>query len=245
MLRMRRSGPGGVHTKPGGVHTKEVARVIAGEAGGRRLAVPAGRDTRPTSDRAREGLFATISSMLGSLHGSRVLDLYAGSGAVGLEALSRGAGHVLLVEAGARAARAITQNIEAIGLPGAVLAVDRVERVLARGPAPAGGQDGTAPAGGQDGTAPAGGQDGAAQGRYDVVFADPPYALADAEVTRVLKLLAERDWLAPGALAIVERGTRSGPVSWPDGFVPDKARRYGEATFWYGLVPEPAGERVR
>ena len=68
-----------------------MARVIAGEAGGRRLAVPAGRDTRPTSDRAREGLFATISSIVGSLAGARVLDLYAGSGAVGLEALSRGA----------------------------------------------------------------------------------------------------------------------------------------------------------
>jgi hypothetical protein len=115
-----------------------VARVIAGEAGGRRLAVPGGRDTRPTSDRAREGLFATIVSMLGSLDGARVLDLYAGSGAVGLEALSRGAEHVLLVEHGARAARVIRENIEAIGLPGAVLAADRVERVLARGPAPAG-----------------------------------------------------------------------------------------------------------
>jgi 16S rRNA (guanine966-N2)-methyltransferase len=214
----------------------DVARVIAGEAGGRRLAVPVGRDTRPTSDRAREGLFATISSILGSLHGARVLDLYAGSGAVGLEALSRGAEHVLLVEAGARAARVIAQNIEAIGLPGAVLAADRVERVLARGPAPAAGQDGPAPAAGQDGPA---------QGRYDVVFADPPYALADAEVTRVLSLLAERDWLAPGALVIVERATRSGPVSWPDGFVLDRARRYGEATFWYGLIPEPAGDRVR
>jgi 16S rRNA (guanine966-N2)-methyltransferase len=243
-----------------------VARVIAGEAGGRRLAVPAGRDTRPTSDRAREGLFATISSVFGSLDGARVLDLYAGSGAVGLEALSRGAEHVLLVEAGARAARVITQNIEAIGLPGAVLAADRVERVLARGPAPAGGQDGTAQgrAGGQDGTAHgragvqggtargrAGVQGGIAQGRYDVVFADPPYALADAEVARILSLLAERDWLAPGALVIVERATRSGPVSWPDGFVPDRARRYGEATFWYGLVPETrettesAGDRVR
>ena len=232
-----------------------MARVIAGEAGGRRLAVPVGRDTRPTSDRAREGLFATISSVFGSLDGARVLDLYAGSGAVGLEALSRGAEHVLLVEAGARAARVITQNIEAIGLPGAVLAADRVERVLARGPAPAGVQDGAAQgrAGGQDSTAPgcAGVQDGAAQGRYDVVFADPPYALADAEVARVLSLLAERDWLAPGALVIVERATRSGPVSWPDGFVPDRARRYGEATFWYGLVPEArettesAGDRVR
>ena len=157
--------------------------------------------------------------MLGSLAGARVLDLYAGSGAVGLEALSRGADHVLLVEQGARATRVIRENIEAIGLPGAVLAADRVERVLARGPAPAGGQD-----------SPAG-------GRYDVVFADPPYALADTAVSQVLSLLAGQGWLAPGALVIVERATRSGPVSWPDGFVPDKTRRYGEATFWYGLGP--------
>src|SRR5580693_3719771 len=172
-----------------------MARVIAGEAGGRRLAVPDGRDTRPTSDRAREGLFATISSIVGPLAGARVLDLYAGSGAVGLEALSRGAEHVLLVEHGARAARVIRQNIEAIGLPGAAVIADRVERVLARGPAPAGGQDCTAPAGGQDCTA---------EGQYDVVFADPPYALAGAAVTQVLSLLAERGWLAPGALVIVE-----------------------------------------
>ena len=209
-----------------------MARVIAGEAGGRRLAVPDGRDTRPTSDRAREGLFATISSMVGPLAGARVLDLYAGSGAVGLEALSRGAEHVLLVEHGARAARVIRQNIEAIGLPGAEVIADRVERVLARGPAPAGAQDGPAPAGGQDGPARA---------WFDVVFADPPYALADAGVSRVLILLAEQGWLAPGALVIVERATRSGPLSWPDGFVPDRARRYGEATFWYGH----AGERAR
>jgi 16S rRNA (guanine966-N2)-methyltransferase len=204
-----------------------VARVIAGEAGGRRLAVPDGRDTRPTSDRAREGLFATVSSIVGSLAGARVLDLYAGSGAVGLEALSRGAEHVLLVEHGGRAARVIRQNIEAIGLPGAAVIADRVERVLARGPASAGSQDCTA------------------EGQYDVVFADPPYALAGAAVTQVLSLLAERGWLAPGALVIVERATRSGPVSWPDGFVPDRARRYGEATFWYGLVPETAGEPAR
>jgi 16S rRNA (guanine966-N2)-methyltransferase len=205
-----------------------VARVIAGEAGGRRLAVPGGRDTRPTSDRAREGLFSTIVSMLGSLAGTRVLDLYAGSGAVGLEALSRGADHVLLVEQGARATRVIRENIEAIGLPGAVLAADRVERVLARGPAPAGGHDSPAPAGGQDST------EGS---RYDVVFADPPYALADTAVSQVLSLLADQGWLAPGALVIVERATRSGPVNWPDGFVPDRARRYGEATFWYGRGP--------
>jgi 16S rRNA (guanine966-N2)-methyltransferase len=218
-----------------------VARVIAGEAGGRRLAVPGGRDTRPTSDRAREGLFATIASMLGSLDGARVLDLYAGSGAVGLEALSRGAEHVLLVEHGARAARVIRENIEAIGLPGAVLAADRVERVLARGPAPAGAQD--APAGAQDDTA--GAQDDTVGGRYDVVFADPPYALADAAVSQVLSLLAGQGWLAPGALVIVERATRSGPVNWPDGFVPDRARRYGEATFWYGLASASDREGAR
>ena len=190
-----------------------MARVIAGEAGGRRLAVPDGRDTRPTSDRAREGLFATITSIAGRLDGARVLDLYAGSGAVGLEALSRGAAHVLLIEQGARAVRVIRENIEAIGLPGAVLVADRVERALARGP---------------DGD------------RYDIVFADPPYALADAAVRRVLDLLAEGGWLAPGALVIVERATRSGPVSWPDGYTPERDRRYGEATFWYAMTdPTP------
>jgi 16S rRNA (guanine966-N2)-methyltransferase len=199
-----------------------VARVIAGEAGGRRLAVPAGRDTRPTSDRAREGLFATIASMAGSLDGARVLDLYAGSGAVGLEALSRGAGHVLLVESGARAGRVIRANIEAIGLPGAEVVTDRVERVLARGPDPSKGQR-----------------------PYDVVFADPPYAVPDEQVSGVLEALAGLGWLAPEALVIVERATRSGPVSWPAGFTADRARRYGEATFWYGRGPTIPGGRPR
>jgi 16S rRNA (guanine966-N2)-methyltransferase len=192
------------------VHTGGMARVIAGEAGGRRLAVPDGPQTRPTSDRAREGLFATICSIMGSLAGTRVLDLYAGSGAVGLEALSRGAEHVLLVESGTRASRVILANIEAIGLPGAELVTDRVERVLARGPA---------------------------LGRYDLVFADPPYALPHSDVSRVLSLLADQAWLVPGALVGVERAARTGPVRWPGGFLPDRARRYGEATFWYGLGP--------
>jgi 16S rRNA (guanine966-N2)-methyltransferase len=193
-----------------------VARVIAGEAGGRRLSVPGGRETRPTSDRAREGLFATISSIVGSLAGARVLDLYAGSGAVGLEALSRGAAHVLLVEVATRAGRVIRENIESLALPGAEVIVDRVERVLTRGP--------SAPDGpGVD-------------ARYDVVFADPPYALDGEEVSAMLTALADRAWLAPGALVIVERATRSGPVRWPAGYVQDRARRYGEATFWYGLA---------
>jgi 16S rRNA (guanine966-N2)-methyltransferase len=195
-----------------------VARVIAGEAGGRRLAVPDGRETRPTSDRAREGLFATVASIVGPLAGTRVLDLYAGSGAVGLEALSRGASHVLLVESGARATAVIRQNIEALGLPGATLITDRVERVLAHSPP---GDE-----------------------RYDVAFADPPYAMAGAEISRVLSLLADEGWLARDALVIVERATRSGPVRWPDGFVPDRARKYGEATFWYGLAPKSPGTQA-
>ena len=195
-----------------------MARVIAGEAGGRRLAVPDGRETRPTSDRAREGLFATVASIVGPLAGTRVLDLYAGSGAVGLEALSRGASHVLLVESGARATAVIRQNIEALGLPGATLITDRVERVLAHSPP---GDE-----------------------RYDVAFADPPYAMAGAEISRVLSLLADEGWLARDALVIVERATRSGPVRWPDGFVPDRARKYGEATFWYGLAPKSPGTQA-
>ena len=111
-----------------------MSRVIAGIAGGRRLAVPPGTTTRPTSDRAREGLFASLLSELGRFDGARVLDLYAGSGAIGLEALSRGAERVLLVESDARAAAVIKANIKVVDLPGATVSVDRVERLLARPP---------------------------------------------------------------------------------------------------------------
>jgi len=185
-----------------------VTRIIAGVAGGRRLAVPSGRSTRPTSDRTREGLFSAVVAMLGGLGGAAVLDLFAGSGAVGLEALSRGASDVLLVEADARAAQAITHNIAVVGLPGARLVKDRVDRVLRRGP-------------------------GTARPR-DLVFADPPYAMTDEQVRAVLVLLAEEAWLAPRALVVVERDARSGPPPWPGGYVDDRSRRYGETTLWYG-----------
>src|SRR5215472_563334 len=116
-----------------------MTRVIAGAAGGRRLAVPGGTATRPTSDRAREGLFASVLSELGTLDGKKVLDLYAGSGAVGLEALSRGAASVLLVESDARAAAVIKENVQVVAIPGATVATDRAERLLAR-PSPDAGQ---------------------------------------------------------------------------------------------------------
>ena len=198
-----------------------MTRVIAGVARGRRLAVPPGKGTRPTSDRAREGLFSTLTAMRGTLAGAAVLDLYAGSGAVGLEALSRGAARVLFVEADGRAARVIRENLRVVGLPGGTVLADRVGRVLARGPA---GEPG-------DGTG------------YDLVVADPPYAVGEAEVTRMLELLASGGWLTPGAVVVVERATRSGPLAWPAGYTADRTRRYGEATFWYGLAAgiRPAG----
>ena len=187
-----------------------VTRIIAGLAGGRRLAVPPDRSTRPTSDRTREGLFGTVTAISGGLDGAAVLDLFAGSGAVGLEALSRGAADVLLVESDARAAQVIRKNIAAVGLPGARLLTDRVERVLTRGPGDA---------------AP-----------RDFVFADPPYATGHDELEQVLAALLGQGWLGPGALIAVERATRSGPPGWPAGYVTDRCRKYGEATLWYGLA---------
>jgi 16S rRNA (guanine966-N2)-methyltransferase len=204
-----------------------MTRVIAGQAGGRRLAVPPGTTTRPTSDRAREGLFASLLSELGTFDGARVLDLYAGSGAIGLEALSRGAGRVLLVESDARAAAVIKANVKVVDLPGATVAVDRVERLLAR--PPAGGQNHDRDRDREHD-----------QDRFDLVIADPPYALADDAVARVLTLL-QGGWLADGALVVIERATRSGPVDWTPGFLPGKSRRYGEATFWYGWYGGEAG----
>lgn len=183
-----------------------MTRVIAGIAGGRRLSVPVGRDTRPTSDRAREGLFATVHSLLGDLDGLRVADLFAGSGAVGLEALSRGAAHVLLVESSTRAVKVIRANVAALGMPGAEVVADRVERVLRHQPPEP----------------------------YDLVFADPPYAMAGESVTALLDALRDHGWLADGALVAVERATRGEPVRWPAGYTDSRARRYGEGTLWYG-----------
>ncbi|MGJ5753108.1 16S rRNA (guanine966-N2)-methyltransferase [Streptomyces puniciscabiei] len=185
-----------------------MTRVIAGRAGGRRLSVPPGTGTRPTSDRAREGLFSTWQSLLGGpLDGERVLDLYAGSGAVGLEALSRGAGHALLVEADARAARIVRENVKNLGLPGAEVRAGKAEQII-RQPAP--------------------------EEPYDLVFLDPPYAVTDHDLREILLTLHSEGWLAEQALVTVERSTRGGEFRWPDGFEAIRSRRYGEGTFWYG-----------
>lgn len=198
-----------------------MTRVVAGAARGRRLAVPPGRGTRPTADRTREALFSTLESELGSLAGRRVADLYAGSGAVGIEALSRGAAHCLLVESDQRAVRTLRENVALVGLPGAQVVSGRVERMV--------GRAATGPA-------------------YDLVFLDPPYELADDDLRAVLAAAVANGWLATGALVAVERATRGGEWEWPPGIRPLRSRRYGEATLWYGRAadepepPETAGE---
>ena len=182
-----------------------MTRIVAGALGGRRLAVPVGEETRPTSDRVREALFSTLESLT-QIEGCRFADLYAGSGAVGLEAASRGAAHVLLVEAQARAARSIRSNIATLGL-GAVcrLVTTRVASVLAATP----------------------------DEPYDVIFADPPYGLPDQELATTTAAIVERGWLGIDGVLVLERSTRSGEPAAIEGVTADRARRYGESMLWY------------
>jgi 16S rRNA (guanine966-N2)-methyltransferase len=192
-----------------------MTRVIAGSARGRRLAVPES-GTRPTSDRVREAVFSAVVSQLGSLGGARVLDLYAGSGAVGLEALSRGAAHALLVERDRRALDVVRANVVTVGVPGAVVLGQDVSSLTSAAPP------------------------SSALAPYDLVFADPPYDLDDESVQLMLTALAAHGWLASGALVLVERARprRGGSFDWPLGYEPDRDRAYGDtivrSALWYG-----------
>jgi len=181
-----------------------VTRIIGGSAKGRKLATPTGDATRPTSDRVREALFSALEAQVGSLHGLRVLDLYAGSGAVGLEAASRGAAAVTAVESDRRTATLIATNARTLGFDVEVVA-HPVARALA-------GRPGSA---------------------YDVVFADPPYPLPTEEVTDALALLVAHDWLNPGAAVVVERSARSVEPAWPTGLGLLRQKKYGETVLWY------------
>ena len=169
--------------------------------------MPPGQGTRPTSDRTREGLFSALDSLLHGLQGLRVIDAYAGSGAVGLEALSRGAEAALLIESDRRAAQTVRANLAALGLPGARLTADRVERVAAE-PCP--------------------------DKPYDVLFLDPPYALGAAAVAETIAGFAGNGWLGADAIVCVERASRDPEWEWPAGFEALRARAYGEGTLWYG-----------
>ncbi len=179
---------------------------MAGALGGRRIAVPqyksgqskSGR-TRPTTDRVRESLFNLLAARI-DFAGLHVLDLYAGSGALGLEALSRGASSALFVESDARAAAVISANIATLGVHGARVRCAAVATVLA----------------------------GAATQPADLVLADPPYEVDEAQVGDMLVALDAGRWAMPGTVAVVERAASGPEVSWPDGWSPWNARRYGD-----------------
>ena len=187
-----------------------MTRIVAGSVGGRRIEVPR-RGTRPTSERVRESLFGRLEHY-GALDGARVLDLCAGSGALGLEAASRGAGEVVLVDSSRTAVAVCRANIRALGLRGVRATCAKATSFLA----------------------------GPAFAPMDLVLIDPPYDLDEAGVAAMLAPLVRRrdPWLAPGAVVVLERSARSSEPAWPAGLRRFGERRYGETRVWFA---EPGG----
>jgi 16S rRNA (guanine966-N2)-methyltransferase len=200
-----------------------VSRIVAGSRGGRRLETPSGELTRPTSDRVREALFSALASWAGTaagppaeaLAGLAFLDLYAGSGAIGLEAASRGAGPVLLVEQDARTAALARRNVASLAL-GATVRTSAVETLARTTPEQA----------------------------YDLAFADPPYALAGDRLDAVVADLVDHGWLAPDGLLVLERSSRSPAPRWPDRVDDSWVRSYGETVLHFATLAPPAGPPV-
>ncbi len=186
-----------------------MTRIIAGAAGSLTLEVP-GSGTRPTSDRVRESIFGSLDAA-DATTGARVLDLYAGSGALGLEALSRGATYVDLVEKSPRAASVIERNAQRVGK--ATDGACRVHRATTDAYL------------------------ATSQGPYDLVFIDPPYDLDEDDLHETLRLLVPA--LAPDAIVVVERAARSPQPALPAGLTLERHRRYGDtAVWWIGLADE-------
>ncbi|MDC8982654.1 16S rRNA (guanine(966)-N(2))-methyltransferase RsmD [Mycobacterium marinum] len=175
-----------------------MTRIIGGVAGGRRLVVPQ-RGTRPTTDRVRESLFNILAARR-AMNGLAVLDLYAGSGALGLEALSRGAAAALFVESDQRTAAVLARNIEALGLAGATLRRGAVAAVLAGGTA----------------------------SPFDLILADPPYDVSCAEIEAVLAALDSHGWVHQATVAVVERPATGAALTWPAGWSVWPERVYGD-----------------
>ena len=192
-----------------------MTRIISGLAGGRRIRTPPGSRTRPTSDRVREALFSRLEH-LDVVHQATVLDLYAGSGAMGLEAASRGAASVLLVESDWAAVAVLRKNIAELGLPRVSVRADTVERALLGGPA-------------------------SDDGRCDLVLADPPYDVTDEALGEVLTLLVAHEWLSEDAFVVVERSARSPEPRWPQGLDGAGERRYGDTKMWFADFAAPRG----
>ncbi len=184
-----------------------MTRIIAGTARGRKLQVPK-QGTRPTADRIRESLFSSLDHQLGSWSGVAVLDLYAGSGALALEALSRGGGLATAVESGSQACAVIRANSASLDLPVTVVRSDVVTWVRS-----------------------------GSGSKFDLVFIDPPYEVDSAELSGLLRELAQREVLSDQAVVVVERATRSANLDWPEGFDQVTDRRFGDTkvsrAVWY------------
>ena len=155
--------------------------------------------TRPTTDRVRESLFNVLTTRI-ELDGASVLDLYAGSGALGLEALSRGATSAVFVESDQKAAGIIAKNISALGVAGATVRRGAVAAVVA----------------------------GGSERPVDLVLADPPYDVTATEIEEILVALVTAGWATAGTVAVVERGTSGPELAWPQGWLPWRSRRYGD-----------------
>jgi 16S rRNA (guanine966-N2)-methyltransferase len=181
-----------------------MTRVVAGAKGGRRLAIPPGA-TRPTSEKVREALGSALTA-LDAIAGVRVLDLFAGSGAVAIELLSRGAAAAVLVEHGAKAAATARANIKSVDVKATVINAD-VSNYVAQ----------------------------PATSTFDVVFIDPPYDLPTSTVENVVRHLIDNGWLDPAAVVVVERRFRDGGITWPAGIEPYRDKRYGDTVLFYGL----------
>jgi RNA methyltransferase, rsmD family len=187
-----------------------MTRIVAGSAKGRTLAVPKS-GTRPTSERVREALFSRLDHM-NVLEEATVLDLYAGTGALGLEALSRGASSATLVEKASGAARVATANVRSTGLSARVVTADSRAYLGGRSAEPLSGE-------------------------VDLVFIDPPYDIAEEEMTAVLEGLAP--WIGPDALVVVERSTRAPAPTWPAFLVLEDTRAWGETVAYFAGPPLP------
>ena len=187
-----------------------MTRIIGGAARGRRLRTPAGTSTRPTADRVREALFSALESELGTMSGLRVLDLFAGSGAVGLEARSRGASSVVLVEADRPTAAVIRANAEDLAFDQVEVVMSKAERWVESA--------------------------AASPLRFDVVYVDPPYAMSSEQVAGLLERLSATGRLADDALVVVERSRRGQAWEWPPALEGVRDKRYGETMLFYGRV---------
>lgn len=195
---------------------ESVTRVVAGRWGGRSLRTPRGATTRPTAEKIRAALGNALAAG-GALEDAVVLDLYAGSGALGLELVSRGARRAVLVERDRTALTALRENAAALGGDLQVVAADVTGWAAGPGPADT--------------------------GPFDVVVADPPYAVSDTELGAVIADLGAAGALSPGADLVVERGVvRGAPAgadtfAWPEPVVPGREKRYGDTVLCYGRWP--------